>query len=108
MLFNSLEFCVFLPLVLAGYYVLSHRGQNYWLLAASLFFYGSWDWRFLFLLFVTIIVDFYVAAYLERLKDSDAPDSKRKAVLSISMAANLIILGFFKYFNFFAGSLQVL
>jgi D-alanyl-lipoteichoic acid acyltransferase DltB (MBOAT superfamily) len=78
------------------------------LLAASLFFYGSWDWRFLFLLFVTVVIDFYVAAYLEKLKDEGASDSKRKSVLAISMATNLIILGFFKYFNFFAGSLAAL
>jgi alginate O-acetyltransferase complex protein AlgI len=107
-LFNSLEFLIFLPIVLTAYFLLDHRRQNYLLLAASLFFYASWDWRFLFLLFVTMIVDFYVAAYLEKLEDEGAPERKRKAILSISMICNLVILGFFKYFNFFAGSLEVL
>ena len=47
MIFNSLEFFIFLPLVLAAYYALNLRGQNVLLLVASYFFYGWWDWRFL-------------------------------------------------------------
>ena len=108
MLFNSLEFVLFLPAVLLGYNLLKHRGQNYFLLAASLFFYASWDWRFLFLLFVTMVVDFYVAAYLEKLRQQGAPEQKKKLVLAVSMFTNLAILGFFKYFNFFAGSMSAL
>jgi D-alanyl-lipoteichoic acid acyltransferase DltB (MBOAT superfamily) len=108
LLFNSLEFVIFLPLVLLGYNLLKHRGQNYFLLVASLLFYGSWDWRFLFLLFLTMIVDFYVAAYLEELREACASDHKRKLLLAISMFTNLAILGFFKYFNFFAGSMSAL
>ncbi len=106
MLFNSIAFVAFLPVVLIAYYLLGHRGQNRLLLAASLFFYACWDWRFLSLLFVTVIVDFYVAQYLDRLAAANAPARKRKAVLAISMGANLAILGFFKYFNFFADSLR--
>jgi len=106
MLFNSLEFALFLPIVTGVYYLLRHRGQNLWLLAASLFFYASWDWRFLPILATTMVVDFYVAAYLEKLAKSGAPESKRKLVLAISMGSNLAMLGFFKYFNFFADSLH--
>src|ERR1700756_15882 len=106
MLFNSLAFAIFLPLVLAGYYLLrgSHKGQNRLLLAASLFFYACWDWRFLSLLFITMIVDFYVAAHLEDLHERGAPDGRRKRVLAISMFCNLAMLGFFKYCNFFIDS----
>ncbi len=106
MLFNSLAFALFLPIVLAIYYPLGHKGQNRWLLAASLFFYACWDWRFLSLLFITMIVDFLVAAHLERLQERGAPETVRKRVLAISMACNLAMLGFFKYFNFFIGSMQ--
>jgi alginate O-acetyltransferase complex protein AlgI len=106
LLFNSLEFAIFLPLVLAAYFAFRHRAQNYLLLAASLFFYAMWDWRFLFLLFVTMFGDFYIAAYLDRLRDEGAAELKRKWILAISMAMNLAILGFFKYFNFFAQSLH--
>ena len=106
MLFNSLEFALFLPIVTGVYYLLRYRGQNLWLLAASLFFYASWDWRFLPILATTMVVDFYVAAYLEKLAKSGAPESKRKLVLAISMGSNLAMLGFFKYFNFFADSLH--
>jgi alginate O-acetyltransferase complex protein AlgI len=105
MLFNSLEFLLFLPVVLIIYFSLKHRRQNLWLLAASLFFYASWDWRFVGLLLVTVIVDFYVAAHLDRLFERGAPASQRRLVLAISMASNLVVLGFFKYFNFFAASL---
>src|SRR5438132_301407 len=108
MLFNSLQFVVFLPIVLAIYWLLDHRQQNLFLLAASLFFYASWDWRFVFLLLLTVIVDYYVAAYLYRLAEQGAPERKRKWVLSIIMICNLAVLGFFKYFNFFASSLHAL
>src|SRR5256885_17075655 len=99
MLFNSLQFVVFLPIVLIIYWLFDHRQQNLFLLAASLFFYASWNWRFVFLLLVTVIVDYYVAAYLHRLAQEGALARKRKLVLSISMFCNLAILGFFKYFN---------
>lgn len=109
MLFNSITFLIFFPVVTIGYYLLSRhlRFQNLWLLAASLFFYSCWDWRFTFLLLVTVFVDFYVAAYLDRLYDEGAPPGKRKKILAISMGANLTILGFFKYFNFFVDSVHL-
>jgi alginate O-acetyltransferase complex protein AlgI len=108
MLFNSLSFLVFFPVVTAGYYLLARnlRLQNLWLLAASLFFYSCWDWRFTFLLLVTVFVDFYVARYLDVLYERGEPASKRKKVVAISMGANLVILGFFKYFNFFIDSVH--
>lgn len=93
---------------MAGYYLLARnlRLQNLWLLAASLFFYSCWDWRFTFLLLVTVFVDFYVARYLDHLYDIGAPPSLRKKVVAISMGANLAILAFFKYCNFFIDSVR--
>ena len=108
MLFNSLTFLLFFPIVTVGYYLLARnlRLQNLWLLAASLFFYSCWDWRFTFLLLVTVFVDFHVASYLDRLYDEGAPPEKRRKIVAISMGANLVILGFFKYFNFFVDSVH--
>jgi alginate O-acetyltransferase complex protein AlgI len=108
LLFNSREFLVFLPTILVLYFLLNQRWQNRLLLCASLFFYGAWDARFLWLLFATMVVDFYVASYLEKLAIEGAPTHIRKRVVAISMAANLVCLGFFKYFNFFVDSLHEL
>jgi alginate O-acetyltransferase complex protein AlgI len=99
-LFNSIEFLVFLPVVLFVYCVLTHRFQNYWLIAASYVFYGFWDWRFLTLIFVSTVVDFTVGRAIAATED----ERRRKRLLLSSLTANLGILGFFKYFGFFVDS----
>lgn len=99
MIFNSVEYAVFLAVVLALYYALSTRGQNVMLLGASYLFYGWWDYRFLTLLWISTLVDYFCAISIER--SSGRP---RKLLLLISCVTNLGILGFFKYFNFFADS----
>jgi len=86
--------------VLIVYPRLKHRAQNVFLLLASYFFYGSWDWRFTSLLLISTVVDFFVGKKLH-LKSSAAI---RKRLLLLSMAVNLGILGIFKYFNFFVDS----
>lgn len=104
MLFNSPQFAVFFIVVLALYLFLNHRWQNRMLLAASYFFYGSWDWRFLSLIWISTLLD-----YLCGLKISGSANPKaRKAFLLLSVSGNLAILGFFKYFNFFSESLASL
>jgi D-alanyl-lipoteichoic acid acyltransferase DltB (MBOAT superfamily) len=100
MVFNSLEFAVFLPIVLLIYWRLGHKSQNRMLLAASYLFYGWWDYRFLSLLLVSTSIDYFVGLRLERMED----EKRRRFLLLISVAANLGILGFFKYFNFFVDS----
>ena len=100
MLFNSAIFFVFLAIVLAGYHLLARRAQNAWLLAASYVFYGWWDWRFLGLLFATTAIAWATGLGM----DSPSP-RRRKACLVFSLVSNLGILGFFKYFDFFADSL---
>lgn len=97
MLFNSLAFAIFLPIVLAGYYVLTRRGQNIWILVASLVFYGWWDPRFLLLLAVPTVIDYICALKIRRTGRREV----RKRYLAFSLITNLTILGFFKYFNFF-------
>jgi alginate O-acetyltransferase complex protein AlgI len=104
MLFNSAEYALFLPLVLSIYLLLKPvglRAQNACLLIASYVFYGWWDWRFLALLFGSSLSDYLVGIGLSRLQD----ERHRKALLAVSISVNLGVLGFFKYFNFFVGSL---
>lgn len=101
MLFNSLSFLAFLAVVLIVYPRLNFRRQNLFLLTASYYFYGSWDWRFTSLLMVSTVVDYYVGPAIFKSTDQH----KRKLLLAISMVVNLGILGFFKYFNFFVSSM---
>jgi alginate O-acetyltransferase complex protein AlgI len=99
-LFNSIAFFCFLPIVLLGLSALPHRFRNPFLLAASYFFYGAWDWRFLLLLFGTTCVDYWAG---HRIASADTASSKRGFLL-LSLGTNLTVLGFFKYYNFFVGS----
>jgi len=104
MLFNSIEFAVFLPIVLTLFWWSpvrrSRRVQNLLVTAASYLFYGWWDYRFLLLIFFSTLVDYSVGLTLGR---TEAP-RQRKLLLWTSIGVNLGFLGFFKYFNFFADS----
>ena len=100
MLFNSLDFAIFLPLVCILYWGLcrkSKRHQNLLILVASYVFYGWWDWRFLSLLLISTVVDYTVGLQLKKTNRAN----HRKLLLFISLAVNLGLLGFFKYYNFF-------
>ena len=103
MLFNSLEFLLFLPTVFCLYWFVFQKNlrvQNLLLLISSYVFYGWWDWRFLSLIFLSTIVDYFVG-----LKIYNSSDKKtKKSYLWISILFNLGLLGFFKYFNFFIDS----
>ena len=102
MVFNSLTFLVFFVVVLALYHRLGYRAQNWMLLGASYLFYGWWDYRFLGLLIFTSFFDYVCALKIEA-----APSrSRRKMFLTFSIVVNMGVLGTFKYFNFFASSLQ--
>ena len=100
MLFNSFIFWIFFFTVFALYLRLPHCQQNFLLLAASYIFYGYWDWRFLSLILISTVVDFFAAQ-----KIYTSPEVGKKRYLFISVATNLGILGFFKYFNFFSDQL---
>lgn len=100
MLFNSLDFAVFLPIVFGLYWFVFNKNlrlQNGLIIVASYFFYGMWDWKFLSLIILSTVVDFTIGKAL----NSTQIDKKRKSLLWISILTNLGILGFFKYFNFF-------
>ena len=100
MLFNSLVFAAFLPLVFALYWSLRKwlRLQNSLLVAAGFLFYGWWDPRFLLLLIATSLTDYFVALALGRTSNG----RKRNWLLAISLIGNLGTLGTFKYFDFFS------
>ena len=103
MLFNSLEFLMFLPTVFLLYWFVfqkNHRAQNLLLLTSSYIFYGWWDWRFLILIFLSSIVDYSIGLKIF----VNQSTIKRKFYLWISILFNLGLLGFFKYFNFFISS----
>ncbi|MSR62014.1 MAG: MBOAT family protein [Planctomycetes bacterium] len=104
MLFNTLDFALFLVLVVGLYHLLAHRAQNVLLLLASYWFYGAWDWRFAGLLFLSTTIDYWIGRGLGALSDA----RRRRWLLGASVAVNLGILGSFKYFDFFVGSAAAL
>jgi alginate O-acetyltransferase complex protein AlgI len=100
MLFNSIDFAIFLPIVFLLYWFVFNRNlriQNLFLVLASYVFYGWWDWRFLSLIFFSTIVDYLVGRQLS----GEERQGMRKVYLWVSMGVNLGLLGFFKYYNFF-------
>ncbi|MFV0157259.1 MBOAT family protein [Empedobacter falsenii] len=102
MLFNSISFAIFLPIVFALYWLLrkSFKLQNILLLIVSYYFYGCWDWRFMFLLGFSTLLDYYSGIKIEEATSQNL----KKIWLTISIGINLGFLGFFKYYNFFADS----
>lgn len=100
MLFNSLDFAVFLPIVFFIYWFLVKKSiklQNLLIVIASYVFYGWWDWRFLSLIAFSTLVDYSVGIRL----GIEQNQLKRKILLWTSIIVNLGFLGFFKYYNFF-------
>lgn len=100
MLFNSIDFAIFLPIVFGIYWLAGKkriRLQNIIVLVASYVFYGWWDWRFLSLIIFSTLVDYVVGISLGRTDNI----RKRKWLLLTSVLVNIGFLGFFKYFNFF-------
>ncbi len=104
MVFNSIHFVGFFLIVYGLYRLLPLRPQNWLLLVASYYFYAAWDWRFLGLLVGSTLVDFCCGLFIA---SREAPRQRRAALL-VSIAFNLSMLGFFKYFNFFAENLHAL
>lgn len=103
MLFNSINFAIFLPIVLALYWFVTNKSlklQNTLLLVASYFFYACWDYRFLFLLIFSTLLDYFTGL---KMFESTTPGTK-KFWFWLSVCVNLGFLGVFKYFNFFAAS----
>ena len=103
MLFNSIEFAIFLPVVFMLYWLVfrkSLRGQNLFIVAVSYLFYGWWDWRFLFLIAFTSFCSWGSGLLIERFRHQPTA----KAVHILNIVLNLAILGVFKYYDFFVTS----
>ena len=98
MLFNSIDFALFLPVVFILYWFVTNKNlklQNLLIVVASYIFYGWWDWRFLSLILFSTIIDYSVGRGLAKQEDSII----RKLLLWTSILVNLGFLGFFKYYN---------
>lgn len=104
MLFNSIEFLIFFVLVVGTYFTLPSRFRWILLLLASYFFYAFWKYQYLFLIIASTLVDYFAGLMMAKCKTK----SQRKPYLILSLLVNLGLLFFFKYFNFFSGSLQEL
>lgn len=103
MLFNSISFVIFFPIVYLLYWKVfnkTYKQQNVLLLVASYYFYSCWDWRFLFLLIFSTLLDFFSGIMME----GELKQTKRKFWFWLSIIINLGFLGVFKYYNFFAES----
>lgn len=100
MLFNSIDFAIFLPIVFILYWFVAYKNlklQNFLVVLASYVFYGWWDWRFLSLIIFSTVIDYLIGRKLH----TENSQTKRKILLWISICVNLGFLGFFKYYNFF-------
>jgi alginate O-acetyltransferase complex protein AlgI len=103
MLFNSAQFLVFFPIVLAAYFTIAHRFRWMLLLAASCYFYMVLLPKYILILFVLILVDYAAGLAIEM-----TTGFERRAILALSLAANVGMLAFFKYFNFLSDNLSAL
>ncbi len=104
MLFNSIEFAIFFPIVFFIYWFILQNNlkwQNVFLLIVSYIFYGWWDWRCLSLIFLSSVIDFLIGLLLGKTENP----KQRKRILLISLIFNIGLLSYFKYFNFFIESL---
>lgn len=106
MIFNSPDFLVFLPLVFLGYWFIFQKKltlQNMFVVVASYFFYGWWDWHFLILIAFTSLCSWWSGILIKKNK-SNGSIGKAKAIIITNIVINLLILGVFKYYNFFVES----
>lgn len=103
MLFNSLQFLIFFIIVSLLYYSLNHRGRIWLLLLGSCYFYLAFKPIYIFILLITILVDYFAGIWIGK-----AQGKKRLLLLVLSLITNIGFLGFFKYFNFLNGNLSAL
>ena len=102
MLFNSVEFGIFFPVVFIIYWCLNKRLQlqNFFILSSSYFFYGYWNWKFLFLIILSSFLDYFIGSAIYKTGNSN----HKKILLFTSVFFNLGMLFYFKYTNFFIDS----
>jgi alginate O-acetyltransferase complex protein AlgI len=103
MLFNSLQFLFFFPVVIAAYFILHPRFRWILLLAASYYFYMCWDYRYIVLIVFSTIIDYTTGILIFKTQSRNV----KKIFLYLSLSTNLGLLFFFKYFNFFSNNINV-
>ncbi|MEZ5072414.1 MAG: hypothetical protein R2751_15980 [Bacteroidales bacterium] len=102
MLFNSLEFLIFFPLVVAAYFAMNPKYRWILLLVASYYFYMCWNYKYIVLIMFSTVVDYFSGILMYKLQKQ----SVRKLLLILSLGTNLGLLFFFKYFNFFGDTVN--
>ncbi len=103
MVFNSLQFLIFFPVVILVFYLIPHKLKKFWLLIASYFFYMCWNARYALLLFSSTLITYLSGILIGRFRDDER---KKKLIVALSFITNLGVLFFFKYYNFAAGSVE--
>lgn len=110
--FNSLDFLIFFPIVVLIYFVIPKKIKNFWLLIASYYFYMCWNAKYIVLIVFSTIVTYLSGVIMEKIKNSDKSEAEvvrlKKLTVAGSFIINLGILGYFKYTNFFLGTLQAI
>lgn len=110
MLFNSLQFLIFFPIVVLFYFFMPRKIKNVWLLVASYYFYMCWNAKYAVLILTSTIITYASGLLLEKIKNSDQEEKqktkKKKWVVAGSFITNLGILFYFKYFNFAIATLS--
>ncbi|MBQ8603536.1 MAG: MBOAT family protein, partial [Oscillospiraceae bacterium] len=101
MLFNSVSFLIFFPIVVMGYFIIPEKLKNHWLLIASYYFYMSWQPVYALLILFSTATTFYCAVLIDKARD----EKQKKLFLAVNIIVNIAILGYFKYFNFIVDSL---
>ncbi len=102
MLFNSIEFLIFFPIVTFVYFLIPHKYRWIWLLIASYYFYMSWRVEYIVLIWLSTLIDYFASYMMGKTDDR----KKRRKYLMLSLFANLGLLFTFKYFNFFSSSIN--
>ena len=102
MLFNTIDFIIFLPIVVCIYYLLPQKGRWAFLLLASYFFYGSWKFNYLIFIIASTLIDYACGLKMDKVKTK----KKKKPYLILSLVSNLGLLFFFKYYNFFVENIN--
>lgn len=112
MLFNSLQFLIFLPIVALIYFVIPTKLRNYWLLVASYYFYMCWNAKYAILIFFSTLITYVSGILIEKIKQSKKEEKVKtkykKIVVLVSFLINIGELVYFKYFNFFIDTLSKL
>lgn len=112
MVFNSLDFLIFLPIVLLVYYILPKKIKHVWLLASSYYFYMCWNAKYALLILFSTAATYFSGIIIEKIKYLSVNDKRKifykKTTVTLCLIANLGILFFFKYFNFAVDTLRII